>query len=121
MYAIGSSYLIQQSPGAERFGGLTLKLWPNHSGSPSRNILLSSWTEAQTIREDIRFLTSMAEEGIKQFAAEQQIDLSNYNWELSRFAYHPIDSKPEVFRLAGYNAFASAWATWHSSTTSRVE
>ncbi|MFK7803311.1 MAG: hypothetical protein AB8G95_16875 [Anaerolineae bacterium] len=116
MYSIGSSYLIRQSPGAERLGGVTIKLWLNQSGTPTRQVVFTDWKLNQPIADDIKTLAIAAEKGIEQFAAEHDIDLTQYSWELSKFAYHPIDSRPSTFQLAGYNAFASAWSTWNRLT-----
>ncbi len=113
MYSIGSSYLIRQSPVSERFGGVTIKLWQAQSNEPVRQVIFTDWKQNDPIKDDMKTLAIATEKGIQRFAAEHNIDLTQYSWELSKFAYHPIDSRPITFELTGYNAFASAWNSWN--------
>ena len=122
MYAIGSSYLIRQTPGGEQFGGLTVTIRPRRSSTSQLDIQLTDWKTNKPIEENIGYLANEAFKGLQAFAEEHHIDLENFSITLSKFAYHPVDSAAKTFRKAGYLAFAAAWQTWHmNDITSPIE
>ncbi|MEO0355239.1 MAG: hypothetical protein AAF268_10485 [Cyanobacteria bacterium P01_A01_bin.3] len=62
-YAIGSSYLIRQTAGSERFGGVTVKIGPQAMGTDSLTVVASDWLTDEPIDGDIQFLIDGATEG----------------------------------------------------------
>ena len=121
MYSIGSSYLIRQAPGAEKFGGLTIKLEPRQGNAGTLEVLLTDWRTGVRIEDDVSILTDAAMCGIEEFALEHSIDLNDYDLTLSDLAYHVVDSTTLTFKIAGYNAFASAWELWRSVTKRQAD
>lgn len=114
MHAIGSNYLIRQAAGAERFGGVTVKIRPRTSPCGTIEVSATDWRTEETIDDDVSFLTDAAIDGIKRFASENAIDLDDWGITVSRFAYHPVDSSARTTQIATYNAIASALASWHT-------
>ena len=117
MIAEGSSYIRHQTPGGERLAGLTLKLGRHNGGELEAKIVYTGWSGSEIEekeRRTIEFYAHVALEGIKEFAAEREIDLSIYRLEFSKFLVHPVDTKDSDIKLAGRNAFASAWAISHT-------
>jgi hypothetical protein len=115
MYAIGSSYLIYQAPGAERIGGVTVKIRPRSSSHGSFEVTATDWRTEEPIEADVSFLAAAAADGVKKFAAENAIDLNEWDITVSRFAYHPVDYRVRTTETAAYNAAASAFASWWSA------
>ena len=77
-YAIGSSYLIRQT----------------------------AWLNDEPIDDDIQFLVDGANEIVQKFAADNEIVLSRRDITISRFVYHPVDSRQRTAKTAVYNAMA---------------
>lgn len=115
MYAIGSSYLIRQAPGAERLGGVTVKVRPRGSSCGTLEVLATDWRTGEPIEDDVSLLAEAADAGVRRFAADYEVDLSEWDITVSRLAYHPVDSSPLTTQIAAYNAIASALASWHST------
>ena len=113
MYAIGSSYLVRQAAGAERLGGVTIRLKPRSDSNGTIEASPTDWRTDQEINDDISYLEDAAIAGIRQFAEEHGIRLTEWDITVSKFAYHPSDSGTLTTQIAGYNAFASAWASWN--------
>ncbi|MEM8779110.1 MAG: hypothetical protein AAGF26_09605 [Cyanobacteria bacterium P01_G01_bin.49] len=114
MYAIGSSYLIRQSPGAERIGGVTVRISPRTGSMGTLKAIATDWITEELIDDDIKFLIEGATEGIKRFAAENSFNLDDWDITVTKFAYHPVDSKQRTVQIAAYNAIAVALASWRS-------
>lgn len=117
MHAIGSSYLIRQSPGSERIGGVTILIRPRAGSVGTLNIKPTSWFTGDPIEDDIDFLKSAAIEGLNRFATENAIELNKWDITVSNFAYHPVDSWAKTTQVAAYNAIA----TWYSTYTHPCE
>ena len=113
MHAIGSSYLIRQAAGAERFGGVTVRLKPRNGSDGSLEIVPTDWRTDEEIDDDISYLADASIAGIKRFADNNAINLQEWDVTVSKFAYHPVDSGRLTVQIAAYNAFASAWASWN--------
>ena len=114
MRAIGSSYLVRQSPSAERYGGVTVEIRPRKATQGTIVALPTDWRTEKPIEDDVAFLTDAAIEGIKKFAKDNDLNLDEWDIAVSRFAYHPIDSSARTTQIAAYNAAASAFASWYS-------
>jgi len=120
MSAEGSSYIRHQIPNAERLAGCTIRLFQSDVPSFEVRIIFTGWSgvaldgpENEKTRNELEWYSQIAVEGVKEFAAERDIDLTAYTIELSRFLYHLIDTNPRDFKRAGRNAFAAAWAALH--------
>ncbi len=117
MNSEGSSYIRHQSPGGERMAGCTIKLWRQPSADLKTKIVFTGYTGAEieeSQQREIEFYADVALDGVKEFAAERNIDLAHYIVELSQFLIHPLDTKVSDFKQAGRNAFAAAWAAMHN-------
>jgi hypothetical protein len=121
MHAVGSSYLIRQAAGAERFGGVTVKIRPRTSTKGTITVSATDWRTEEPIDDDVSFLTDAAIEGINRFAKDNGINLDDWDITISRFAYHPVDSSARTTQIAAYNAFASAVGSWHSLRVSPIK
>lgn len=109
--AIGSSYLIQRSPGAEQVGGLEILLtYP--SGVSGRITIENSIYDSSEIRDDLESYTKEASRGLHNYAAENNIDLSAFDITMRRFFVHDVDSRPYLYFLAAQYALRSALAMW---------
>ena len=116
MHAIGSSYLIRQSPGAERFDGATATIRLANTEPGTIEIKLNDWRTLDTIDDDAEFLRDAAQKAIVRFAEHNLVDLPAWDITIDRFAYHPVDSGPKGTYDAVYNALASAFASWSRVT-----
>ncbi len=106
--AIGSSYLIQQSPGAEMVGGLEVKV---QHGNGQVIIETTLWHPRK--EGDIpQVYINEAVKGVGKYAADNDINLSAFDITLRYFVYHPVDSRPKLYFLAGQNALQSAMNAW---------
>lgn len=108
MRAIGSSYLIRQTPGSERIGGLQVTILSLQNGIGKIEVQTTDWQTRQAIEDDISPFVDAALKGIKDFAKQHSIDLSGCNLVLSNFLYHPIDSFTQCYYQAGRSAFRAA-------------
>ena len=111
MYAVGSSYLIRQSPGGERLGGVRIRL-SRATGTGVIEVKLTSWFGGAEINEDIADLVEAAIQGVRDCAQQYGVDLSDYHILLSEFAFHLVDSRPNVFYQTARSAFRSALGAW---------
>ena len=129
MSAIASSYLIQQTAGSERVGGLEVmvrvrrpdeiqqqetkqtigKDTDQKSGSNirSKNTFYpdsDTWQAIDSIKQ-------AAIDGIVDYAQEQAIDLNRFDIEIRKFLVHPVDSRDAVYYTAAQIAFSTAIKT----------
>ena len=116
MYALGSSYLIRQAAGAERFGGVTVKIRPRKSSEGTIAVILKDRRTGELIEDDVSWLADAAIQGVKRFASENSVNLDDWEVEVSDFAYHPTDSAAFTTEIAAYNAIASAIGSWAAMT-----
>ena len=107
--ASASCYIIDQKPGAERYGGLKVTIDYANRRTESIVIIQNDWKTKDQIEEDIAYLTDAALVGIRGYVDEQSIDLLEFKVTLSEFAYHPVDSDPLTFELTAYQAMSAAW------------
>lgn len=66
----------------------------------------------------VKGLTKVAEEGLREAASEMGVDLNEFDITLSDFAYHPVDSRGDIYRHAAGSAFRAAfeaWERWYGS------
>lgn len=106
--AVGSSYLIRQSPGAERMGGLTITLMPAQADVGAIRVQPTNYFDQTEITDDIDWMVDAAKQGIQEWAEAHAFDLSGYDLILSAFAYHPVDSHSKVFYIAAKSALRAA-------------
>ena len=111
--AVGSSYCLDQSPGAERYGGLTITIrWP----SSETGTITCEPTDRRTgqMLDDAIFgnFTKAAERGVRDIARELNVNLNGFDVVIFDFAYHVTDSFESVFYGAARSAFRSAWEAW---------
>jgi hypothetical protein len=109
--AIGSSYFIQQSPGAELIGGLEVVLCIPES-EIGRIIVSNTLWQSDETRDDIGDFQQQAVDGIHDYAIEKGIDLSKFDIELRKFVFHDVDSHPRLYFFTAQNALQSALASW---------
>ncbi|MCA9027940.1 MAG: hypothetical protein KDA86_22210 [Planctomycetaceae bacterium] len=109
--AIGSSYFIQQSPGAELLGGLEVVLRSPESDVGQIVVSNSLWQSDET-REDIDDYQKQAVDGIHAYASEHEVDLTQFDVELRKFIIHDVDSHPRLYYFTAQNALQSALSSW---------
>lgn len=109
--AIGSSYFIQQSPGAEMIGGLEIVL-RNPATNVGRIIVSNTLWHSEETRDDIGNYQQQAVNGIHDYATKNDIDLTQFDVELRRFIIHDVDSHPRLYFFTAQNALQSALASW---------
>src|SRR5689334_10303773 len=111
--AVGSSYCLDQAPGAERFGGITITLRARTGQCGTITVSATHWLKSLTLDvTTAEFFAAAAKKGIYEVAAECGADLNEFDVELSQFAYHPTDSRQSTFHMAARSAFRSAWDGW---------
>ena len=118
--SIGSSYFIQQSPGAEQVGGLEVIL-KVPAKPPGRIVVENTLYHSSETRDDLGVYASEAIRGLLAFAGEHGLDLSTFDITLGHFFIHDVDSRPALYFLTAQYAFQSALATWTSQVTPRQE
>jgi hypothetical protein len=109
--AIGSSYLFQQSPGAELIGGLELVLSIPES-KVGRIVVSNTLWQSDETRDDIGDFQQQAVDGVHEYAKQYGIDLSQFDIELRKFVFHDVDSHPRLYFFTAQNALQSALASW---------
>lgn len=107
--SIGSSYLIQQSPGAEVVGGVevVLKLLAD---PPGRIVVENTLYGSDEVRDDIGVYTDQAVKGLLAYAENHKVDLSIFDVTLRRFVVHDVDSMPALYFSTSQYALQSALA-----------
>jgi hypothetical protein len=111
--AIGSSYCLDQSPGAERYGGLTVTIRWRTADKGTITSKATSFRKSDALDEPlVHALARVAEEGLREAARGLSVDLNDFDITLSDFAFHPVDSRDELYRHAAGSAFRSAWEAW---------
>ncbi len=110
--AVGSSYLIRQSPGSERVGGLTITLTRPQQGVGVIRVQPTNYFGQTEITDDMDWMVRAAKQGIQEWAEEHSFDLAHYDLILSAFAYHPVDSRGQVFFIAAKGALQAAVQAW---------
>ncbi|PHQ33778.1 hypothetical protein [Rhodopirellula bahusiensis] len=110
--AIGSGYLIQQSPGGEMIGGVEVTLRHAKTTAGSLVALDTVW-QSQSVNDVPPTYQQEAVAGIRKFANKRNIDLTRFHIEIGRFVVHDVDSMPVLYYLAAQNAFESALNMWN--------
>ena len=121
-YAIASSYLIRQSPGAERIGGATVRICRRRRGETGAlNVQLTDFWKHKPLGPDASFLTGVAQAALATFAESNAVSVDEWDIDIYDFAYHPVDTTDRIMRIAIHNALTSAFSTWHSRTPNMPE
>ena len=121
IYAVGSSYLIFQAPGGAWVGGVTVKIKRSGAAAGTWTVTPTDYRRDRSFEADvIAPYADAAKEGIERFAAESGIDLNEWDVTVSEFAYHEVDSAETMFKIAGFNAAASAFASWERRLVTRA-
>lgn len=111
--AIGCSYCLDQSPGAERYGGLTVTIRWRAAAKGTITGTATSFRTGDALDESlVRDLSKVAEQAVRQVAHQLDVDLDELDITFSDFAYHPVDSHDGIYRHAAASAFRSAWEAW---------
>lgn len=106
--AIASSYLIRQTAGSERVGGLevSVKLLSEPVGKIR---VKGTFMGSDEVWESMGNIGTEATNGIVAYAKERSsIRLEYWDIELSRFLFHPVDSRDSIYFFAAQNAFRAA-------------
>lgn len=109
--SIGSSYLIQQSPGAECVGGLEIQISTPVSATGTLFIDETLWPDGRSAG-DISAWTEPAVRGLKDYAHANAIVLEHFDIVMRRFLVHDVDSMPVLYYCAAQNAIESALRAW---------
>lgn len=110
---VGCSYCLDQSPGAEKFGGLTVTIRWRTGETGSITSTRTAFRMGEKLDEtQVPALSEVAEEGVRDAARKLNVDLADLDIIFSDFAYHPLDSHNEIYRHAAGSAFRSAWEAW---------
>ncbi len=108
-YAVGSCHIMRQAPGAERVGGLEIKICPRRGEAGQIEVRSTDWRTDEPLEESMEIFGDAAIEGIKLVADRYGISLGDFDITLQRFLYHPTDSgQLYCYRQAGRSAFRSA-------------
>jgi hypothetical protein len=111
MRSIGASYLIRQSAGSERIGGLRVTLRRPSGEVGNITVEATDWRTGDRI-DGIGYLAAEAIKGIREVAEHYGIPLDAFDVVLDHFIYHPADSAPFCYYQAGKSAFRSAIEAW---------
>ncbi len=108
--SIGSSYLIRQTAGGERLGGLTVTVYPRYDGEGGVRVELTDWKtgEPHQYASDYAIYSDAALEGIQSLAVDLELTLGDFDVVLDRFVIHEVNSDPRVYRQAGRSALRAA-------------
>ncbi|MBN8599519.1 MAG: hypothetical protein J0M26_00605 [Planctomycetes bacterium] len=112
MHSTGSSYLLRQSPGAEQFGGASVKVCPKRGDTGSLHIRLTDFRTHEMLGDDAEFLRGISEKAYERFVRDYMLANNDWDVEIFDFAYHPIDTGERTVHVAVYNALVSAFAAW---------
>lgn len=109
--AIGSSYLIRQTAGSERVGGLevTIKVLAE---PPGQIRVKGTFRDTDTTWASMGNMGEAAIRGIITYAKAHDINLDLLDIEIGRFLYHPVDSRAELYFTAAQHAFRAARGPW---------
>ena len=111
---VGSSYFLQQTPTAERMGGLEVRLAVPSSSNGLGIIRIEHvlWRTGEPY-DNLQPWISEALRGIQDYATRKGIELERFDITLSQFLVHPTDSHSHQYYLASQNALASALNAWN--------
>jgi hypothetical protein len=108
--AVGSSYCFDQSPGGERYGGLTLTI--RRPTAQTGTITVNATDRDTGEPLDVPDLVKSAQDGVREAARELGVSLDQIDIVTSEFAFHDVDSSRPIFYGAARSAFRATWETW---------
>ncbi len=111
MRTVGASYIYRQSPGAEKVGGLELRLRRRAGDAGVIDVAADAWLDPG-VDADVAPYAAEARRGIETAAAEAGVDLAEFDIAMARFALHPVDSRPQAYFNAARYAFRAAYDAW---------
>ncbi len=109
--SIGASYSLNQTPGAERMGGLQVVIRPKQGDEGTITIRPTERTTGDTL-DGLGSYADAALRGIREVAREHDVDLSRFDVILSDWLVHPVDSRASCYYHTGKSAFRSALEAW---------
>ncbi|WP_442510487.1 hypothetical protein SH528x_002112 [Novipirellula sp. SH528] len=108
---VGSSYLIQQSPGAECVGGLEIQISTPDGETGTLLVDATLWPGGEPAM-DLSTWTKPAIRGLEDYAEANAIALRDFDIVMRRFLVHEVDSMPMLYYCAAQNAMESALNAW---------
>lgn len=114
MRAIGASYLIRQTAGSERLGGLRVTIRPRSDNEGSISVEATDWRTGDPLEypDEIAPFASEAVRGIREVGERYRVPMDTFDVVVRHFIYHPVDSAPICYYQAGKSAFRSALEAW---------
>lgn len=113
--AIGSSYVIRQTPGGERLGGLRITLMASAEKGGTVEADPTSFFGGARLEGEVGWILEAARRGVHDYAARHGVDLSGFRVVVSEIAFHPVDSSEHIFYQAAQSALRSALEAWQFS------
>lgn len=107
---IGASYLLRQTAGSERVGGLQVTLTTPATPRGTIHVVGTLYRSELKMESSDEIYAQKAIEGIRQYAQTHQIDLQQLDIQLDQFLIHPVDSRASVFFFTAQHAFQAAIA-----------
>lgn len=112
MHAIGSSYLIRQTAGSEKLGGLMVTL-KRRVGTAGKIEVVPTCRWTKELLTEIDHLIDQALAGIKDAAQQHNVSLDDFDILLTEFAYHSVDSYAPCYYQAAKSALRAALESWY--------
>ena len=107
-YAIGSCYIVKQMPGAERMGGVEVRVRPKSGDVGKLEVDRTDWRTGEVLCDLAELQVEEAVAGVRSLAAEINFPLDDFDITIHRFINHPVDWNPKCVRQAGRSAFRAA-------------
>ena len=110
---IGSSYRLDQSPGAECFGGCSVRLRRRSDSGGSILVERTFHPRSDPAAVDnaaLQEFVDAAIDGIRTAASALGVDLARYDVTVGEFLYADCDARHVAFRFAGRAALRAALA-----------
>jgi hypothetical protein len=116
MRSIGTSYLIRQTPGSERVGGLRVTLRRRSGEVGTLTVETTDWRTEAAIEHSRQLDACVVEalRGVREVGDQYGIPMDEFDVVLSHFIYHHTDSAPLCYYQAGKSAFRSALEAWRT-------
>ncbi|WP_442485325.1 hypothetical protein [Aeoliella sp. SH292] len=120
-FAIGSSYLFNQGTEPAFLGGLELQLRRAVAGQGKVSVDFLSSPNDGAIPECFDIFVQEALRGVQEASEKLGVKLEDFEIHLSRFAYHDVDSAPNIYRQTAEYALKSAFDAWNASPLPKTQ